>query len=52
MKLSQKLVRDYRETHKRKYGQDISLKEAERRLNDLKELLRAILSQRRKRHGK
>ncbi|MBR3414771.1 hypothetical protein IKG73_01995 [Candidatus Saccharibacteria bacterium] len=52
MLLSEKLVREYQGEHKRKFGEDISPKEAERELLELKELMRLIVKERRKRHGK
>ena len=44
MTISPNLVRRYQETHKRKYGEDISAKEAEQCLSNLKDLIRTIRS--------
>lgn len=52
MILSKRLVREYQKQHKYKYGEDISPKEAEREILDLKELVRLIAKVRRGRHGK
>ena len=49
MQISEHLVRRYQEAHKRKYGEDISAKEAEQCLSNLKDLIRTIRSCR---HGK
>ena len=42
MVLSKNLIHEYQETYKRKFGEEISNKEAERELFDLKELVRLI----------
>ena len=52
MSLSKNLIREYQRQHKYKYGEDISPKEAEREILDLKELVRLIAKVRRGRHGK
>lgn len=52
MVLSKNLIHEYQETYKRKFGEEISSKEAERELFDLKELVRLITKERRKRHAK
>ena len=49
--LSEKLVNKYRQTYQHKFGKDISTKEAERELLDLKELVKLILKERRSRRG-
>ena len=50
MVLSKNLIHEYQETYKRKFGEGISSKEAERELFDLKELVRLITKERRKLH--
>ncbi len=52
MVLSNKLVCEHQRLHKNKFGEDISPKEAEREILDLKELVRLIAKVRRGRHGK
>ena len=51
MILSQSLVREYQKEHKRKFGKDISAKDAEQELLNLKDLVRLIVKVRRQRHG-
>ena len=51
MVLSKKLVQEYQKECKRKFGEDISLKDAERELLDLKDLVRLINKVRRQRNG-
>ena len=51
MILSDKLVREYQKEHKRKFGKDISAKDAERELLDLKDFVRLIVKIRRQRRG-
>lgn len=51
MIISERLVRRYQQTYKRKFGEDISAKEAERELFDLAELIRIIVKERKSRHG-
>ena len=52
MFLSKRLVKLYQQTHQRKYGEEISAKEAEQNLSDLSELVRVINQNRRIRNGK
>ena len=52
MVLSERLVREYQKTYKRKFNKDIPPKEAERELLDLTGLVRLIIRGRRSRHGK
>ena len=52
MLLSERLVRRYQNEYKRKFGRDISPKEAERELLGLTDLVRLITKERRSRHGK
>lgn len=49
--ISDKLVNKYRQIYQHKFGKDISTKEAERELMDLKELVRLIVKERRARHA-
>lgn len=51
MFLAKKLVQEYQKEYKNKYGEDISLKEAEKDLLDLKDLIRLITKERRNHHG-
>ncbi len=51
MIFSNELIRRYQEEYKRKYGKDISCKDAERELIDLKDLMRLITKARRQRRG-
>lgn len=51
MVLSKKLVQEYQKEYKRKFGEDISLKDAERELLDLKDLVRLINKVRRQHNG-
>lgn len=51
MALSKNLIREYQKQHKYKYGEDISPKEAEREILDLKELINLITKVRRSRNG-
>ena len=46
MVLSNKLIQEYQKEHKRKYGKDISTKDAERELLILKDLVRLIKTRR------
>ena len=52
MFISPKLVRKYKQTHERKFGQSISAKEAERKLSDLAELIKLLSKERSHRYGK
>ena len=52
MILSQRLIREYQKKYKSKYGKDISCKDAERELLDLKDLVRLIVKTRRNQYGK
>lgn len=52
MTLSKNLIREYQRLYKIKFGKDISPKEAEREIFDLKELARLIAKERRCHHGK
>lgn len=51
MTLSKHLIRGYQEEYKRKFGKDISTKDAERELLDLKDFVRLIVKIRRQRRG-
>ena len=51
MIISKRLVKKYQEEHRRKFGSDISAKDAERELINLKELVRLITRERKQRHG-
>ena len=51
MVLSNKLIQEYQKEHKRKYGKDISTKDAERELLILKDLVRLINKTRRQHYG-
>lgn len=51
MFLSKGLVQEYQNEYKRKYGEDISPKDAERELLDLKDFVRLIVKTRRQRRG-
>ncbi len=51
MILSERLIHEYQKEHKRKIGKDISPKDAERELLDLKDLVRLINKVRRQRNG-
>lgn len=51
MVLSERLIRGYQEEYKRKFGKDISTKDAERELLNLKDLVRLINKTRRQRYG-
>lgn len=52
MTISPNLVRRFQETHKRKFGEYISEKEAEQTLINLKELVRAIAKEKKAHDGK
>lgn len=52
MLLSNRLIQEYQNEYKRKFGKAISTKDAERELLDLKDLVRLIAKVRRERHGK
>lgn len=52
MIFSGNLVQEYQKEYQRKFGEDISPKDAEREMLDLKELVRLILRERRQHHGK
>lgn len=51
MILSERLIRGYQEEYKHKFGKDISAKDAEQELLNLKDLVRLIVKTRRQRHG-
>lgn len=51
MALSKRLVQEYQKEYKRKFGGDISLKDAERQLLNLKDLVRLIVKVRRQHNG-
>lgn len=46
MIISERLIREYQRTYKRKFGEDISAKKAEQELFDLTELVRLITKER------
>lgn len=48
---SEENVRKFKEAHEIKYGESMSLKEAEQNLNNLKTLLR-VMAKNRRPHGK
>ena len=50
MPLSKNLVQEYQKEYKSKFGKDISPKEAEKEIFDLKELVRLIAKVRKNRH--
>ncbi len=52
MILSKNLVQEYRKKYKTKFGKDISPKDAERELLNLKDLVRLIAKERKQRHGR
>ena len=52
MVLSQRLVQEYQKEYQCKYGKNISPKDAEKELLELKDLVRLILKERRNRHGR
>lgn len=52
MVLSNRLIRQYQNEYQRKFGKDISPKDAEKEIFDLKELVRLIAKGRKARHGK
>ena len=52
MALSKRLVHRYQNEYKRKFGRDISPKEAEQEIFDLKELVRLITKERRNHRGR
>ena len=52
MLLSKYLVQEYQKEYRRKFGKEISIKEAEKEIFDLKELVRLIAKGRKVRHGK
>ena len=49
--VSKRMIHQYQQTYRRKFGEDISAKAAERELYDLKELVRLIRKERKNRHG-
>ena len=51
MVLSNKLVQEYQKEYKRKFGGDISTKDAEREILNLKDLVRLIVKVRRQKNG-
>ncbi len=51
MLLSKRLIQEYQNEYKHKFGEDISLKDAERELLDLKDLVRLINKVRRQHNG-
>ena len=51
MILSNRLIQEYQNEYKRKYGKDISPRDAERELLDLKDLVRFIIKARRQHRG-
>ena len=51
MIIAKHLINKYQQVYKCKFGKDISAKEAERELFDLKELIRLIVKERKNRHG-
>ena len=52
MTLSSKLVREYQNQYRRKFGKDITAKEAEREIFNLKDLVKLMTKVRRQSHGK
>lgn len=52
MTLSKNLIQEYQRLYKLKSGKEISPKEAEQEIFDLKELIKLITKERRQRHGK
>lgn len=52
MVLSKNLIQRYQRLHKIKFGKEISPKEAEREMLDLKDLVRLITKERRNHYGK
>ena len=52
MVLSKDLIQEYQRLYKLKTSKEISPKEAEQAIFDLKELIRLIAKERRQRHGK
>ena len=52
MLLSKRLVQEYQNEYKRKFRKDISPKDAEKELLELKDLVRLILKERKNRHGR
>ena len=51
MVFSDRLVHEYQKEYKRKFGGDISFKDAERQLLNLKDLVRLIVKVRRQHNG-
>lgn len=51
MILSKRLIQEYQNEYKRKFGKTISAKDAERELLNLKDLVCLIVKARRQRHG-
>lgn len=52
MTLSKNLIREYQRLYKLKSGKEISPKEAEQAIFDLKDFIRLITKERKQRHGK
>lgn len=52
MTISKRLVKRYQQKYQQKFNREISSKDAERELYDLKELVKLIKSSRKERHVK